>query len=93
MASHLRQDMCELRRPGTRIGDISRSQVNEKQHRGIADFLETHFLFWLEALGLVGRLAGGVTIISSKLWSPRRILSGFQASADPNDPNRLLIGP
>ncbi|KAK4182362.1 quinon protein alcohol dehydrogenase-like superfamily, partial [Podospora australis] len=87
MASHLRQDMCDLRRPGTRVGDISRSQVNEKvpfavhyacrywvghlersdidpqEHCGIADFLATRFLFWLEALALIGRLADGVAMI------------------------------
>lgn len=30
MARHLRQDMCDLGRPGMRVGDVPRSDVNKK---------------------------------------------------------------
>ena len=87
MSSCLRQDMCDLRRPGTRVGDVRRSDVNKsipfavqyacrywvyhldwsdvdpQEHRGITEFFEARFLFWLEALALIGRLADGIAMI------------------------------
>jgi hypothetical protein len=87
MSSCLRQDMCDLRRPGTRVGDICRSDVNKnapfavqyacrywvyhlersdvdpQEHRGVADFFEARFLFWLETLALMGQLADGIAML------------------------------
>ena len=87
MSSCLRQDMDDLRRPGTRVGDVLRSDVNKnvpfavqyacrywvyhlersdvdpQEHRGVAEFFETRFLFWVEALALIGRLADGITMV------------------------------
>ncbi|KAK4097985.1 hypothetical protein N658DRAFT_432935, partial [Parathielavia hyrcaniae] len=87
MAGYLRQDMCDLGRPGMRVGDIPRSDVNKKVpfavqyacrywayhlersdvdpqgHGGIAEFFETRFLFWLETLALIGRLADGIAML------------------------------
>ena len=86
-ASCLRQDICDLRRPGTRVSDVHRSDVNKnvpfavqyacrywvyhlersdvdpQEHHGIAEFFEARFLFWLEALALMGRLADGIAIL------------------------------
>ncbi|KAK3304826.1 uncharacterized protein B0T15DRAFT_537707 [Chaetomium strumarium] len=87
MSSCLRQDMCDLRRPGTRVTDVLRSEVNKnipfavqyacrywvyhlersevdpQEHRGIAEFFEARFLFWLETLALIGRLADGIAML------------------------------
>lgn len=87
MSSCLRQDMCDLQRPGTRVGDILRSDVNKhvpfavqyacrywvyhlersdvdpQEHRGIAEFFEARYLFWLETLALIGRLADGIAML------------------------------
>lgn len=87
LSGHLRQDMCDLRRPGTRVSDIPMSAVNKKvpfavqyacrywayhlersdvdsrELPSIADFLETRFLFWLETLALIGRLADGIAMV------------------------------
>jgi hypothetical protein len=87
MSSCLRQDMCDLRRPGTRFGDVLRSDVDSKvpfavqyacrywvfhleqgnvdprEHRGIAEFFKARFLFWLETLALIGRLADGIAML------------------------------
>jgi len=87
MSSCLRQDMCDLRRPGTRVGDVLRSDVNKsvpfavqyacrywvyhlersdvdpQEHRGVAEFFEARFLFWLETLALMGRLADGIAML------------------------------
>ena len=87
MADHLSRNMCGLGRPGSRVGDIPRSDVDSKvpfavqyacrywfyhlersgvdprEHPAVADLLETRFLFWVEALALIGRLADGTTMI------------------------------
>ncbi|KAK4149159.1 hypothetical protein C8A00DRAFT_47166 [Chaetomidium leptoderma] len=87
MSSCLRQDICDLRRPGTRVGDVLRSDVNKnvpfavqyacrywayhlersdvdpQEHRGITEFFEARFLFWLETLALIGRLGDGIAML------------------------------
>ncbi|KAK4103867.1 hypothetical protein N658DRAFT_465551, partial [Parathielavia hyrcaniae] len=87
MSSCLRQDMCDLGRPGSRAGDVLRSDVDSKvpfavqyacrywvyhlersdvdpqEHRGIAEFFDARFLFWLETLALIGRLADGIAML------------------------------
>ena len=87
MSSCLCQDMCVLRRPGTRVSDVLRSDVNNnipfavqyacrywvyhleqsdvdpQEDRGIMQFFEARFLFWLETLALMGRLADGIAML------------------------------
>lgn len=87
MLAHLRRNMCDLGRPGTRVGDIPRSDVNKKipfavqyacrywvyhlersdvdpqEHPSITEFFKTCFLFWLETLALIGRLADGIAMV------------------------------
>jgi hypothetical protein len=86
MSGCLRQDMCDLRRLGTRVGvrrsdvnksvpfavqyacrywvyHLKRSDVDAQEHRGIAEFFEARFLFWLETLALIGRLADGIAML------------------------------
>lgn len=42
---------------------LEQGGVNPQEHPGIADFLEARFLFWVEALTLIGRLADGITMV------------------------------
>ena len=87
ISSCLRRDMCDLRRPGTRVGDVLRPDVNKsipfavqyacrywvyhlersdvdaQEHCGVAEFFKARFLFWLEALALIGRLADGIAML------------------------------
>jgi hypothetical protein len=34
-----------------------------QEHRGITEFFETRFLFWLEILAFIGRLGDGIAIL------------------------------
>jgi len=51
MASHLRQDMCGLGRPGTRIGDIPRSDVNSKVPFAV-QYVSRYWAYHLERSGI-----------------------------------------
>ncbi len=42
---------------------LERSDVDPQEHRGIAEFFEARFLFWLETLALIGRLADGIAML------------------------------
>ena len=42
---------------------LRQSNVDPTDHSGIHDFFKTRFLFWLEALSLIGRLSDSITMI------------------------------
>jgi hypothetical protein len=42
---------------------LERSDVDPHEHRGIAEFFKARFLFWLETLALIGRLADGIAML------------------------------
>ncbi|KAK4149746.1 WD40-repeat-containing domain protein, partial [Chaetomidium leptoderma] len=42
---------------------LERSDVDPQEHRGIVVFFEARFLFWLETLALIGRLADGIAML------------------------------
>ncbi len=41
---------------------LNRSDANPQEHRGIAELFEARFLFWVETLALISRLADGIAI-------------------------------
>jgi hypothetical protein len=42
---------------------LERSDIDPQEHPGIDEFFKTCFLYWLETLALIGRLADGVAMI------------------------------
>ncbi|KAK4073270.1 hypothetical protein Purlil1_13125 [Purpureocillium lilacinum] len=87
MSNNLRRNMCGLKRPGTRVCDIPKddvdsaisvpvryacrywihhlqqSNIDPREHVGVVDFFQTRFLFWIETLSLIGRLADGIASV------------------------------
>lgn len=88
MSQHLKEDMCDLRLPGTLASDVEpnlvtnrlppevqyacRFWVNHLQYGNIDDsdmhaqvdgFLNQYFLYWIEALSLLGRTSDGIHIL------------------------------
>ena len=81
MQKGLKQDICDIQKPGTSRDDISQEDIHghipadlryaclhwvyhlKRSGRGMHDdviaFLHKHFLYWLEALSLLGRLSDG----------------------------------
>ncbi|UPL02572.1 hypothetical protein LCI18_013506 [Fusarium solani-melongenae] len=71
---HLKQDICDLGFPGARRADIEQRQVNLKlpgsglklddSHPAFS-FLKDYFLFWLEALAILGEVHNCSAMIAS----------------------------
>ncbi|KAH6988809.1 hypothetical protein BKA56DRAFT_245826 [Ilyonectria sp. MPI-CAGE-AT-0026] len=63
----LRTDVCKLSWPGTDRSSISPQDVAlcipTELHGPVSKFLLQHFLYWLEALSLIGRASESVSII------------------------------
>ncbi|KAF8538282.1 vegetative incompatibility protein HET-E-1 [Trichophaea hybrida] len=89
MSKHLKEDMCNLQRPGALISDMKDgavksflplgfqyacrywvhdlqvSDVKLHDNNQVHTFLRKHFLHWLEALSLMGKISDGVLMVRS----------------------------
>ncbi|KAK4198796.1 WD40-repeat-containing domain protein, partial [Triangularia verruculosa] len=62
---------------------LERSDVDPQEHRGIVEFFEARFLFWLETLALIGRLSDGIAML-------QRLETGLPVAAVLYDAKRFL---
>ncbi|KAH6900815.1 hypothetical protein B0T10DRAFT_431737 [Thelonectria olida] len=113
-SGHLKQDICELKRPGTPRATILQTVIDSKlpdevryaclywphhlKESGVQitdshqayDFLRGNFLFWLEALSILGRAVESTTMVNT-LQSIVCPNNGAEASRFLHDAGRFAL--
>ncbi|RYP23466.1 hypothetical protein DL767_008823 [Monosporascus sp. MG133] len=66
---YLREDICDLKMPGTARADVEQAIINSRLpaeiRHPVYSFLKQHLLHWFEALSLLGKISEAVAMIRS----------------------------